>query len=498
MIFQIQIMSAGVPSGFLCDTSGGRILQFENPREANLVATARNNSARAGNMTVRYKLARVENKAEEKSQESGAESAPTLPAWRRRELRRFAFGPYTPTPWAGAQWYLDSPLSRLHYCHISTQNPGKVAYTENDDKGAADRQTRIRAGRYLQKYFADVLGSNHIAFWAAKVSLATGESKLQFAMTPDEIESVYVNGPSSCMGAKPDSKFHCNSQPTRVYGAGDLAVAYIDRGGDIPSRVLCWPDKLTYGRVYGDDGAFDTELTDLLHGLGYSENYEIEGARLLKIRHGNGFVVPYLDSGMNVSESCGKYLVIESGGDYGSDSEYGTTDEEERQHCESCEESYDIEHSFYYIESCGVAWCEDCFNNHAYTCEDCGENFTGDDARYYENLNKCLCDSCAGNYPHCDECNESSPDSDSMVTVNGDESICESCFDYQNGFVCDGCGDNFTTGENETQESTYKYNESDSLCDDCFADYKAQIRESVVAQMFLTKGVRLMWRRTIK
>jgi hypothetical protein len=90
------------------------------------------------------------------------------------------------------------------------------------------------------------------------------------------------------------------------------------------------------------------------------------------------------------------------------------------------------------------------------------------------------------------------PDSDTLISVNGDESICESCFSYQNGFVCDGCGDNFTTAENETQESTYKYNESDSLCDDCFGDYKNLIRDSMVARMFLTTGARQLWRRTIK
>lgn len=500
MIFQIQIMSAGVPSGFLCDTAGGRILQFENPREANLVATARNNSARAGNMTVRYKLARVENKAAEKSQESGAAPvAPPFADWRRRELRRFAFGAYTPTPWAGAQWYLDSPLSRLHYCHISTQNPGKVAYTESLGKGADDRQTRIRAGRYLQKYFADVLESNHVAYWAAKVSLATGESELSFATTPDEIADTYANGPRSCMGSHPDSKYHCNRQPTYVYGAGDLAVAYINRGGDICSRVLCWPDKLRYGRVYGDDGAFDSELVESLQNLGYRENYDTDGARLLRIRYGEGFIVPYLDSGMGVSEHCDKYLVIDSCGDYSADSEYGTTHEEERQYCESCENSFSMDSNFYYLESAGVSWCEDCFHEYGYRCEDCESCFTNNDAGYYENIEKSLCDSCIDNYPGCDNCAAHYDDSDSLTPVNdGDESLCAECFEKCGAFTCDSCNEPFTTAENETQESADMFKDSESLCDSCFDEYKKEIHAAMVARMFLTNGARLMWRRTIR
>jgi len=69
--------------------------------------------------------------------------------WREREAARFASGRYKPVPWQ------DDPEMRGvpdHFAHIAESNSQKIAFTENDAKGRADKQKVMSAADYLSAY----------------------------------------------------------------------------------------------------------------------------------------------------------------------------------------------------------------------------------------------------------------------------------------------------------------------------------------------------------
>jgi hypothetical protein len=136
---------------------------------------------------------------------------------------------------------------------------------------------------------------------------------VEFARTPDDIEAVYtwgkptINGrhfPTSCMSYGPEH-FESGIHPVRVYGAGDLAVAFIHNSTKerIVARCLCWPERLRHGIIYGAD----LPLRHMLEALGYTRG-SMRGARLLKIPYDGGFVMPYIDD-LSVSDDGGFFRI---------------------------------------------------------------------------------------------------------------------------------------------------------------------------------------------
>jgi hypothetical protein len=245
-------------------------------------------------------------------------------AWRDRERLRISDGTYTPAPWAGQSWYYYSKFNNLHFCHISKKDPGMVAFTESEEKGQQDLQLRMRAGKYLETYFPE-LDAPTRKFWVNKVKTETCDFNVEFAKTPDEIEWVYQNGPGSCM-SKRLRDYNLPVHPTRIYGAGDLAVAWFkgDRDGNIVedkasyaiARVLCWPEKKRYGRIYGDGGTMSKQLAHALEAMEYRPNGDFAGARLLRVKHGaTSFICPFIDGNTHVRDD-GEFLIIDNQGGY--------------------------------------------------------------------------------------------------------------------------------------------------------------------------------------
>jgi len=380
--------------------------------------------------------------------------------WRKREVERFANGQYVPVPWKDESWYtsISGPVE-LHYVHMSMDKTGMIAFTESPEKGRADIQKRMRPGRYLTEYFC--LTSNDVKYWAGKVSLLSGESQeYTIAMTPDDIENVYINGPSSCMGKDADD-YQSREHPVRMYGAGDLGVAYIERESSIAARVIVWPDKKIWGRVYGDGGVYRDQLKDLLTQDGYDHGLSAEhwkGARLIRVEQHDGFIAPYLDIGGGCLTDTGEYLEICYDGEIDAESESGVTNSLSSQ-CESCEEMYNSDNDGGNVE--GESYCQSCYDEYATYCEDCETTVHRNNTVYLENVERQVCDSCVGNYPACDSCCETFS-SDDLTHVSGtDESVCESCFsdDYSN---CEDCGDSDKTENMQIDDDS-----SDVLCDSC-------------------------------
>jgi hypothetical protein len=285
--------------------------------------------------------------------------------WQDRELRRFALGEYAATPWDLEPWY--ATKRNEHFCHMSAKQPGMVAYTENEAKGAADRQTQTRAGRYLTKFFSDVLTANEIEAWAAKVSVEAGERQLHITQDADEIEAVYVSGPNSCMSYEA-RHFSGHCHPVRVYAGPDLALAYTGAIDDAKGRALVWPAKKQYGRIYGDE----SRMKLLLAAEGY-EPGNFTGAQLRRIQdsNGQGLIMPYVDR-VPVYDDGETLVIGDSSHGYPieTDNQRGLADNarDDRPSCDHCGDPYE-EDDGEYLDHRDEYWCSHCADNYASRCE---------------------------------------------------------------------------------------------------------------------------------
>lgn len=366
-------------------------------------------------------------------------STEQLNYWKHRERERLRLNIYTPCIWADEPWFRYSPHQDL-FAHVSEQNPEKITFTENPEKGFMDIQASpMSPGRFLNRFFGDQLTGRKIGDWAARHAAQHGLStELQYARTPDEIQHVYENGPSSCMG-HPVSKFASDIHPTRIYGAGDLAVAYITRGKRITARCVVWPDKKQFTRVYGDE----ERINPLLNAAGY-HNGQLQGARLLKIPQGNGFVMPYLDIGDRNVKDTGdeKYLFIDWNGDIEASSEHGLSCV--GWVCPCCEE-YANQDCASYIANESTYWCESCTDNNAFWCEYFERHYSGECYIMMANGSTWSDDAFESYGFTCEYSDESYPQDYAVVMADG--SIwCESAF-AGHGFVCENNGGNYSNDD---------------------------------------------------
>ncbi len=357
--------------------------------------------------------------------------------WRQRERHKLAIGDYKPLPWFDQIWFVDHPIHRDHIAHMSIEKPGKIAYTQTPEKGISDTQTPINPGRYLTKFYSDVLSESAIRTYATSMSVDSAETEIELIYGSDEIGEAYKTGPSSCMGGKDDNFFSCKTQPAKVYGAGDLALAIIrDGDGRIMSRCVSWPSKSIYASVYGDDCAWDKKLRDGLNVMGinpYSTYGDFNGAKLLRIEsHSGSYVMPYLDIGSNVSESdCGEFFIIDSCGNICAENVNGLSGDSIV--CQACDSTCP-EDEYTYIEGYGIA----CYECSSY-CESCEEYCLSENMNSVDNGHKYVCDSCLSDYPGCDGCGERFHLDNIICTADG-ETYCETCIDNDHA-LCEDCSE---------------------------------------------------------
>jgi hypothetical protein len=354
--------------------------------------------------------------------------------WRSREMnrpqRRYDI------PWLGEAWWKESTHWAIHFPYPATSNPSRIAFTESEDRGKADRQTVMRPGAYLAKYFGGYLSDNDVQHWALKWANVFAPLDLQFAKTADEIEHVYVNGPNSCMAYCADD-FDGSVHPTRAYAGPDLQVAYTcNDSGEITGRAVVWPAENKHGRIYGDTDRMDAALAAA--GYAYSN---LEGARLTRIESGLGLHVPYLDGCQHVNDD-GEYLTITSSGGICADSTSGTVG---YQHCcEGCGDS--VADGEERCDSHGDTYCDYCFHERYTHCTGCDEYADSDDMRFPEDGNEPLCSTCyADAYDICGSC---CGEAASGTLIEGPDRTnrCESCH-CDAVTVCDECSDEIMTSD---------------------------------------------------
>lgn len=229
--------------------------------------------------------------------------------WRKRESERMKNGTYKLLPawWTDAVWWVGSMPSKDHYAHLSS-NGTHIAFTESPEKGAADRQLTMSPSAYLGRFFSNVLGGYEISTISTK--LLYGGVEVKYSRTPEDFERVYENqnvfhshsSNESCMRYERDY-FQSKSSghhPAYVFGAGDLAIAWIEDTSDsrefkIKARAVVYPDKMTYVRTYGVSEEMNMVLANALGAAGYKKAHDLAGARLLKIGCKGGLVMPFID-----------------------------------------------------------------------------------------------------------------------------------------------------------------------------------------------------------
>ena len=309
--------------------------------------------------------------------------------WQEVSARRLSLCEWVRPVWSNEVFWINRPTAlHQHFAHISTDDATMISFTPDDAKGEANRQTRMKPGRYLNKFFPD-LGAKRIAFMAewwvsGSRPVVAAEGTMALATTGPEIVEVYEADISSCMNS-----MDC----VRVYAAGDLAVAYwTDGEGETVARALCWPEKSIYGRVYpcpddeteGHERSFGTALVQAMEAKGWTSarltRGGFNGARILKIEDHDegGYVMPYLDHGYGVDDA-GCEWVMSSNADHSCDSTSGAICVEPAYDwtCDHCDEGqHDDSHSTevvtYFRDGTPRGeqyWCQSCVEYHSFHCE---------------------------------------------------------------------------------------------------------------------------------
>lgn len=196
-----------------------------------------------------------------------------------------------------------------YHCAFLTEKC-MISFYESPEKGEKDRRTEMKLGRYLRRF--SHLDDNKISEIAARYGAMMGDSVLKFATTREEIKLVYMDGPNSCMAGDMNyDGFH----PAEAYASPDLAVAYLDRDGDITARTLVNVVTKRYIRIYGDTA----RLRELLEKEGYCHsNFTLAGARLLKIYRDEdktSVLLPYFDgciTKVHYNDDDEEYLIVEN------------------------------------------------------------------------------------------------------------------------------------------------------------------------------------------
>jgi len=266
----------------------------------------------------------------------------------------------------------------LEHPYKSETDPTRIAYTQDDRAGEADRQTITTIGKYLRRHFPDL--SDHEIRDIQALHVVNG---VRIVRTTAEMIYHLQRGPRSCMV---NTSF--STHPYECYDpAHGWAMAVREEGNDTVGRALINdsdPDDKVFVRSYrkNNDGYShsDEQLEAWLKSQGYKKASDWEGFRLKAIPHRDDWVAPYLDGDVKraalKNTSTGTYFVIDPDGDYEMDSTSGLTREVSENTCEDCGEGYDQDDGYWVgmHEDRGI--CERCCsNNYIYAYSRRGDQY---------------------------------------------------------------------------------------------------------------------------
>lgn len=273
------------------------------------------------------------------------------------------------SPWHKKSWFRKQ-IGRWaeHIPAPSKQHPGMVAYYQTPQKRLAGIRTPIKPGKYLKKYFGDVLSEEEIQTYGIEWQQAFSPAELKVTQDADEIEQVYENGPRSCMAGSADG-FAGDCHPARVYAGPDLGIAYCGDTDEATARCLVWPQKkVYYPKWYGDYHRLEMALEAAGWKAGNEEDFR--GARIQRIYNEDDdfYTVPYVDTHSYATDD-GTYLILGRGDVYLRHTN-GTSDDNPRSgcRCADCERRM-REGDSIYVDSTDEYVCESCYSENYFTCE---------------------------------------------------------------------------------------------------------------------------------
>lgn len=201
--------------------------------------------------------------------------------------------------------------NRSHFLHTSLEDPLKVAYAPSYAYFIKDRWIRTTFGKYLTKFYGDVLSEAEIREAANRYTAAHRPLELHLVPNtdPDKWAWVYENSSNfkSCMTLNRSDRY-VSSDVTKVikhpaicyaydHPKNHLALAWIgeDTNGGVWARSIVDMEKKQAVRVYGDD-----RLVALLvkHGFRLTGGAALVGniMRAYPIGgHRDTYALPYLD-----------------------------------------------------------------------------------------------------------------------------------------------------------------------------------------------------------
>lgn len=334
--------------------------------------------------------------------------------WQYREDRKLSTGEYIALPWNEAvndrstegytRYYEVMGIANRYetehhiHAHLALKHAGQVAFTLNDEHGFNDRQTVIRPGRFLERFYPDLLTTLERDRFVAACTQNTAPLTMTIARTTEDIVALYnvVNDRydgGSCMQRKPEAKYSWQSDmdaglqphPCSVYGESDLGVAYLGPVSAVRCRVVVWPDKKRHcGKFYGQEAA----LRAALEAAGYSQGSFV-GARMRYVACDNGIVMPYIDPCSTVEHDGGNWLILGHGDIDARVTQGWTEATDSRGTCEHCSDATDRDE----LDDHGGR-CESCDNQRA-CCSSCDDTIWTDNDEYTSHDNGVWCESCA-------------------------------------------------------------------------------------------------------
>ena len=255
----------------------------------------------------------------------------------------------------------DWHLLLLEWPHKSVTDPNRLAYTQSERHGEADRQTVTTIGKYLTRHFGGILYDHEIRDIVARHSYSGSIEIVDYL--PNMIEAV-MNGPSSCMTRHFNIRCDDGEQrhPYAVYDpALGWSMAVRVENGKILGRCLLYTDPETQYKCFvrsykrnpdeRSHSGVDEAIEAYLKSIGFEKRGGWpEDAKLSYYKlsgNSNEFLAPYIDGDeRQVDIYSDMYLTISPNGEYCCDNTDGR---------------------------CGAPLC---------SCEDCGAAIYDEDDQY--------------------------------------------------------------------------------------------------------------------
>lgn len=304
----------------------------------------------------------------------------------------------------------------LEYPHVADLDNTKVAFTESDAKGQADRQTVTTLGKFIKRHAPEM--PDHVLRDIVALSITSVELVYDIA---GMIEAVQT-GPKSCMQ---NTRWTTDNHPYNVYDPQyGWHMAVRRQGGLVVGRCLCLTHEgqSMFVRSYkphpDNDGysQSDEGMNAWLRERGYEHaSGWPDGAKLRRLESGGDIVAPYIDGCAQSCSDYGTHLEMDENGDLECASTNGYTENRDRTYCADCDDSFNSEDGRWvgYHEDHHV--CECCAVNYTYVTGRRGSEYyipdndvvwvndQAYDENYLEHNDIVYCNN-DGEYRHKDDC----------------------------------------------------------------------------------------------